>query len=113
MSKYKINDIVNVTITKIQPYGAFVTASDDYKGLIHISEINGKFIDDINKYFYVGKTVKCKILDIDEDKKQLRLSTVNLNKNKLSETELGFSILQKKLPNWIREKEIEIENAKK
>ena len=91
---YKINDIINVTITSILSYGVFVKADNDYTGLIHISEIN-------------------------EEKKQLNLTLKNIakntkktNQNQLKENGLGFKELHDSLPKWIDETKKEIENSK-
>lgn len=119
MKMYKKGDVLLVKITAIEPYGAFVIVDERYTGLIHISEINGKFINDINRYFMVGNFIKVKIIDIDEEKNQMKLTMKGIEKkksekrrNSLKETRLGFSILKKKLPNWINDKEKEIENSK-
>lgn len=37
-SKYKVGDFVKGTVTKINPFGAFVKLDDDIHGLCHISE---------------------------------------------------------------------------
>ena len=55
MKKYKKNDIVIANVSKVEKYGAFVLIDDVYTGLIHVSEINGKYINDISKYFHKGK----------------------------------------------------------
>ena len=39
MEKVKKDDIIKVTVTGVQKYGAFAQ-SEDYDGLIHISEIS-------------------------------------------------------------------------
>lgn len=117
MSKYNINQIVTGKVNAIKPYGIFVIIDDIYTGLIHISQINGKYIKDINEYFKVGEEIKTRIIEVDEDKKQLKLSTVNiLNSNKkrskLTETELGFDLFDEILQDWIDEKLNEIEKNK-
>ena len=119
MKTYKKDDILLVKITAIEPYGAFVDVDNNYAGLIHISEINGKFIYDINKFFKIGNFVRAKVVDVDVDKKQIKFTMKGIEKtkkdklkNSLEETELGFSILREKLPIWIKDKEIEIENSK-
>ena len=40
---YKKDEIIEVEITALKPYGAFAKVDDEYSGLIHISEINGLF----------------------------------------------------------------------
>lgn len=47
---YKKDEIIEVEITALKPYGAFAKVDDEYSGLIHISEINGLFIKDIMMY---------------------------------------------------------------
>ena len=38
MNEIKVGDIIEVVVTGIQKYGAFVLIDDKYDGLIHISE---------------------------------------------------------------------------
>ena len=113
MEKYKKGKLLKGVVTGIEHYGVFVQFDDYYTGLIHISQINGKFIDNINDYFKIGETIKVRIIDVDEEKKQLKLSTVNIKKNKkLPETILGFELFEEILPEWIDEKLDEIEKNK-
>lgn len=113
--KYKVNDVIYVTIVSVTAYGAFVKTDDDYTGLIHISEITGKYIKDISKYFKIGNIVEVTIIGIDEERKQLSLSTKGIMpslaiQNELIEDELGFENLKEKLPTWINETKKEIKN---
>ena len=103
---YKKDEIIEVEITALKPYGAFAKVDNEYSGLIHISEINGLFIKDINDVFKIGDKKKVRILDVDEEKKQIKLSMI-LDKNgktkkrkrtKLSDTNLGFDLFDKILP---------------
>ena len=50
MDDIKVNDIVEVTVTGIQKYGAFVLINNKYDGLIHISEISSGYVKNINDY---------------------------------------------------------------
>ena len=50
---------------------------------------------------------------MDEEKKQLKLSTINLKKrSQLPETTLGFELFEEILQDWIDEKLDEIEKNK-
>lgn len=114
MSKYNVNQIIYGKVNAIKSYGIFVIIDDEYTGLIHISQINGKYINDINDYFKVGDQIRVRVIDVDEDKKQLKLSTVNLvkggnSRSKLADTELGFELFDEILQDWIDEKLSEIE----
>ena len=113
---YKKDEIIEVEITALKPYGAFAKVDNEYSGLIHISEINGLFIKDINDVFKIGDKKKVRILDVDEEKKQIKLSMI-LGKNgktkkrkrtKLSDTNLGFDLFDEILPEWISSKMEEI-----
>ena len=114
--KYKIGEIVEVKITGIQAYGAFVALDDDTNGLIHISEISDGYVKDITRFVRVGDTVRVKIIDIDESTNQVRLSLKALHKKRahgrmgmfshkatLPESKLGFLSIEKQLPIWIQE----------
>ena len=118
--KYRKGEIINVEVTAIEPYGAFVKVDDVYTGLIHISEINGYYINDIYKIFSVGDFVKAKIYSIDDEKKQIKFTMKNLksneaksHRNKLIETKSGFSNLKDNLPKWIAITENSMKNVKK
>ncbi len=116
--EYNINDVIYVTIASVTPYGAFVNADNGYSGLIHISEITGKYIKDISKYFKIGNIVEVVVIGIDKEKKQLSLSTKGIMpsmdiQNELIEDEIGFENLKEKLPEWIDETKKEIENGNK
>ena len=101
MGKYKLNDIVKGKVNKITDYGIFVDLEDDYKGLIHISEITSGYVKDINDYVEEGEIINSKIIDLDEDKKQLRLSLkIDINER---ENGNGFKTLKNNLNKWIEE----------
>ena len=113
---YKKDEIIEVEITALKPYGAFAKVDDEYSGHTHISEIHGLFIKDINDVFKIGDKKKVRILDVDEEKKQIKLSMI-LDKNgktkkrkrtKLSGTNLGFDLFDEILPEWISSKMEEI-----
>ena len=116
--KYQVDNIIDVRVSAIEPYGAFVIVDDNYKGLIHISEINGKYIHNIEDYINVGDLLHAKILNVDEQNKQMKLTLkgikneLNRKKRNLRDTRLGFSLLADLLPEWINEKLHNIEKNK-
>ena len=121
MSNYNISDIISVQVSSIEPYGVFVNVDDTYTGLIHISQINGKYISDIDSLFNIGDIKKVKILGVDNEKKQLKLSMIGVRdkkrrkkyNNRLEETKLGFELFEEILPEWLKEKIDEIEKNEK
>ena len=79
MEKYKVGDIIRGQIPGIEKYGAFVNVDPYYDGLIHISEIANGFVKNVSDYFKIGETVFCRVVDVDEDNLQLKLSIRNLD----------------------------------
>ena len=113
----QIGDVVDVTITGVQPYGAFALLPDKSSGLIHISEISDKFVRDVENFVHVGEVIRVKVIDIDNETHQAKLSlkamqTLKKRRYKrayksqrelIVETPKGFSSLKEKLPEWIRQ----------
>ena len=82
MSNIKVGKIVEGQITGVTKYGVFVSLEDNYVGMIHISEVSNKYIEDLNTLFKIGDLIKVKVLSIDEDKLQVKLSIKKIgNKN--------------------------------
>ena len=107
--KEEVGKIVKCKITGIEKYGLFVKLDNDYTGLIHISEISDKYIRDVNKLFFVGDIIEAKIIEVDEEKKQIKLSLKEKNASKINNLVLqekggGFKPLKDNLDYWIEEK---------
>lgn len=113
IDEYKAGMTVYGRITGIKPYGAFVRFEDGVTGLIHISEISNGFVKHIDHFMNVDDYVMCKVIDIDREHKQLRLSFKALSQNKRRYTKRvkfegmpdnlkGFGTLRDKMPEWIK-----------
>lgn len=72
--KYAVDSVVTGKVVQIKEYGAFVELEPGLDGLVHISEIAHKRVNDINEELTVGQEVNAKILEIDKDKKRISLS---------------------------------------
>ena len=113
MSKYKENDVVNVVVTGIEKYGVFVKIDKEYNGLIHISEISHNYVKNIFDFVNLGEEIKAKIISIDEDTKQMKMSIKDIeykiiDETKIKETPNGFNTLKEKLDDWVKEKKEEL-----
>lgn len=72
--KYNVDDVVDVKIVSLTPFGAFAEVIPGIDGLIHISQISDKKIAKPDDELTVGETVKAKITAIDFDAKKVSLS---------------------------------------
>ena len=74
INKYNIGDKIQVKITKIVDYGAFVKLEDSgIDGLIHISQIPNESAAKINDILKEGEIKEAKIISIEDDKISLSL----------------------------------------
>jgi S1 RNA binding domain protein len=58
--------IVEGTVVKITPYGAFVELPDGRSGLVHIREIADVYVKDVHDYLKEQEKVKVKVLGLNE-----------------------------------------------
>ena len=109
MSKFKVGDIIKGEVTGVTKYGVFVSLEEDYSGLVHISEVSSKYVNNLTNRFMIGDIINVKVLEIDEEKCHVKLSIKKINykvkigKSVLEESGLGFELLDKNLPKWIEE----------
>ena len=110
--KYSVGQVVQGTITGIQPYGAFVKIDDDTTGMIHISEISDNYVNDVHRYVKQGEKVIVKIIDNSNGKLRLSLKAVQPQRRgripirmivTRAKYPVGFSSLKEKLNQWIKE----------
>ncbi len=107
---YKLDDIIKCEVTGVNSYGIFVKCENDYLGLIHISELSDGFVKDVNTYAQLGDMIYCRVIEIDEDNKHLKLSIKHINYKKdgsptgIIESRRGFKPLKEQLPVWTAEK---------
>lgn len=73
-STLEVNQLVLGKISGIKPFGVFVDL-DGTSALLHIKQISQKFIENLEKVFQVGQPIKAIIIDLDEGKGRVALST--------------------------------------
>ena len=75
-------EIVLGTVIRVNPFSAFVSLDeyDNKEGMIHISEIAGKWVRDIRKFVKVGQKVVVMVMRIDKDKNHITLSLKRVKK---------------------------------
>jgi len=78
LQKFSIDEIVEGEITEIKDFGAFMRITEDVEGLIHVSEITDQRIATPDEILSIGDNTQAKIIGINEEKKQVRLSMRHL-----------------------------------
>ncbi len=61
-------------VTNVANFGAFVDIGVHQDGLVHISQLADRFIDDPKKVVKVGQVVKVRVLEVNEKLKRISLS---------------------------------------
>jgi len=73
-NNYNVGDVVNVKIARIVPFGAFAEVIPGVDGLIHISQIANKRIENPANELTIGQEVQAKIIAIDLENQKVSLS---------------------------------------
>ena len=75
----EIGSIYKGTVKRITNYGAFITIQPDpssqntVTGMVHISEISNRFVQDIHEFVKEGQTVSVKVIGIQDNKISLSM----------------------------------------
>ncbi|MCH8282911.1 MAG: S1 RNA-binding domain-containing protein [Chloroflexi bacterium] len=72
--RYEIHQIVQGTVTNLAQFGAFVKLEDGIEGLIHISELSQRRVNNPKECVYQGQHVRVMILSIDSQQRRIGLS---------------------------------------
>jgi len=76
---HAIGQVVPGKVTKLVPFGAFVSVEDGIEGLVHISELAVRHIEAPEQVVKVGSSVFVKVIDIDLDRRRISLSLKQAN----------------------------------
>ncbi|MBT7088010.1 S1 RNA-binding domain-containing protein, partial [bacterium] len=89
--KYEQGQIVEGTINRIVPFGAFIQIDEDLEGLIHISELSNKHIEKSEDAVTVGQKLKAKIIKLYPDEQKIGLSIKALEEEPATEADAPVS----------------------
>lgn len=70
----QIGQLVEGKVSSIKPFGVFVDL-EGVSGLLHIKQVSQKYIDNLGKVFAPGQPLKAIVLDLDESRGRISLST--------------------------------------
>ena len=69
-------------VTNITAFGAFVDIGVHQDGLVHISQMAGRFIANPNEVVRLNQKVKVKVVSVDADRKRIQLSMKDVDQKK-------------------------------
>jgi len=79
VKKFPAGSVIEGRITSIAKFGAFVELAEGVEGMIHVGDIsNEKRIEHPQDALKLGETVKAQVLEIDRDRRRLRLGIKQL-----------------------------------
>lgn len=73
-NQLELGQLVEGKIVSIKPFGAFIDF-EGITGLLHIKQVSQSFIESLPAVFQIGQPIKALIIDLDEAKGRISLST--------------------------------------
>jgi uncharacterized protein len=70
--------VLEGVVTNVTNFGAFVDLGIHQDGLVHISELGGRFVSDPRQTVKVGQVVKVKVIRVDPELRRIGLSMKNV-----------------------------------
>ena len=78
LEKYKVGDVINGLVSGVADFGAFIKFADDpeIEGLVHISELDHRLIENPKDIVKVNDEIQAKILEIKDGRVTLSLKAL-------------------------------------
>lgn len=73
-SQLEVGQLVEGKVTNVKPFGVFLDL-EGITGLLHIKQVSQNYIEDLSKLFPIGQFVRAIVIDLDEGRSRVSLST--------------------------------------
>jgi small subunit ribosomal protein S1 len=84
--KFPVGSVVEGPVTSIQKFGAFVQVAEGVEGMVHVGDVSAeKRINHPQDVLHTGQVVKAQVLELDVEKRRLRLGMRQLIPTSLDE----------------------------
>jgi protein Tex len=70
----KVGMVLEGTVSNVAQFGAFVDLGVHQDGLVHVSQLANKFVEDAREVVKTGDIVKVKVLEVDAARKRISLT---------------------------------------
>lgn len=84
---YHIGQLVEGTVSRIEPFGAFISMEPGIEALLHISQLSQGEVVDPRELLYEGQRVLNRIISIETNKQRLGLSLKEVTEGELAQWE--------------------------
>jgi ribosomal protein S1 len=74
-------------VVKLERYGAFVDIGAERAGMIHVSEMSDSYVSNPSEILHPGDEVTARVVEVDQQKRQIRLSLKQLAVEEIAEDE--------------------------
>ena len=88
--KYQIGEVLERPITEVFDFGILVSLEKDIEGLLHISDISYRKVTNLTSKYNVGDIIKFKIIDFNDEKNRVSLSSKALLDDKWEKIEDNY-----------------------
>ncbi|MFQ5712893.1 MAG: 30S ribosomal protein S1 [Candidatus Scalinduaceae bacterium] len=78
--KYSVGDVVRGKVTKMTDFGAFLDLGDGLEGLLHVSELSTKKVNNLEKIISIGNELDVKIIKMEPEARKIGLSLKDIGK---------------------------------
>ncbi len=83
IDKFSVDSVVQGTVVRLQPFGAFIELAPGVDGLVHISQLAHRRINHPKEILSVGDQVEAKVTSVDREKKRIGLSMKDISQEGL------------------------------
>lgn len=107
-----VGEILEGKVERLTKFGAFISLPENEVGLVHISEVDTKYVKNVEDVLSVGQVVKVKVVAIKEKGKiDLSIKDAKVEEDKNSKV-VNMSF-EDKLSNFLKDSEEKQNNLKK
>ncbi|SPF36726.1 30S ribosomal protein S1 [Candidatus Sulfopaludibacter sp. SbA4] len=86
LQKFPVGSVAEGAVTSLQKFGAFIQVTEGVEGMIHIGDISAdKRLNHPQDVLKMGQVVKAQVLEVDTEKRRLRLGMKQLVPTSLDE----------------------------
>ncbi len=82
LQEYRVGDLISGRVQQVTNFGVFINLAPGIDGLIHVSELDKDYVSHPDEAVAVGNEVSAEIIEIDREKRRIRLSLRQLKKKK-------------------------------